>query len=79
MVRYLIASVLAEEIVMKSEKTQALSAKDLAEFLGIGRDKAYALMRSKSFPSILLGKRYIVLKEALERWLRDKEGKNHSL
>ena len=78
MIRYLIVSVLTEEFEMKTEKTRALSAKDLAEFLGIGRDKAYALMRSKSFPSILLGKRYIVLKEALERWLRDKEGKNHS-
>ena len=46
-----------------------LSAKELAERLHIGRDKAYALIKSKSFPSIKLGGRYIVTSKALNEWL----------
>ena len=46
-----------------------LTAKDLAERLHIGRDRAYALIKSSSFPSIQIGARYIVTENALEQWL----------
>ncbi len=46
-----------------------LTVKDLQEILNIGRDTAYALMRSKSFPSIKIGCRYFVTREELEKWL----------
>ena len=32
-----------------------LTVKDLQKLLNIGRDKAYSLMHSKSFPSMRLG------------------------
>lgn len=47
-----------------------LTTKDLQVILKIGRDRAYALMRSKAFPSMKIGARYYVTKEALEEWLR---------
>lgn len=47
-----------------------LTTKDLQVTLKIGRDRAYALMRSNAFPSIKIGTRYYVTKEALEEWLR---------
>lgn len=47
-----------------------LTTKDLQTILKIGRDRAYALMRSKAFPSIKIGARYYVTKEALDEWLR---------
>lgn len=43
-----------------------LTTKDLQVILKIGRDRAYALMRSKAFPSMKIGARYYVTKEALE-------------
>lgn len=43
-----------------------LTTKDLQVILKIGRDHAYALMRSKAFPSMKIGARYYVTKEALE-------------
>lgn len=64
---------------MTEERITALSAKDLAKRLGIGRDKSYSLMRSNGFPSILLGKRYIVTEDALRRWLQEVEGKTYSI
>lgn len=47
-----------------------LTTKDLQMILKIGRDRAYALMRSKAFPSMKIGARYYVTKEALDEWLR---------
>ena len=52
-----------------------LSARELASRLHIGRDKAYALIKSKSFPSIKLGGRYIVTAKALNEWLDQYEYK----
>lgn len=56
-----------------------LTVKDLQRVLHIGRDRAYALMRSKAFPSIKLGGRYYVSVEALERWLKEYEYKTYVL
>ena len=51
------------------DEYSVLSARELATRLHIGRDKAYALIKSKSFPSIKLGGRYIVTSKALNEWL----------
>lgn len=38
--------------------------------LGIGRDTAYALMHSSSFPAIKIGGKYYVEEEAVKEWLQ---------
>ncbi len=53
-----------------------LDVKGLQSALGIGRETAYSLMRSQAFPSVRLGRRYIVEKAALQRWLKKYEGKD---
>lgn len=50
-------------------QTKVLTAKELADRLHIGRDKAYALIKNPAFPAIQLGARYIVTEQALEEWL----------
>ena len=57
----------------------ALTPRTLAARLSIGRDKAYALMKSSGFPSIRIGDRFIVTEDALERWLRNCEGKQYNI
>ena len=52
---------------------------ELTQILPIGRDKAYKLMRSKAFPSIQIGKTYIVRKEDLDSWLAQYRGKTFEL
>lgn len=52
-----------------------LTSKDLAEQLRIGRDRAYALMHSKTFPSTKISGRYYVSKDALGRWIKSVEYK----
>lgn len=56
-----------------------LNVKELQDALGIGRDTAYDLMRSKAFPSIRIGGRYVVEKDALQAWLKLYRGKTYHL
>lgn len=61
------------------QSTRVLDVKGLQIALGIGKDTAYSLMRSQAFPSMRLGRRYVVRKEAFEAWLKRNEGKNYVL
>lgn len=49
-----------------------LNADQLAQVLGISRAGAYQLMHAKGFPTIRIGKRMVVPKENLLRWLDSK-------
>lgn len=48
-----------------------LNADQLAQALGISRAGAYQLMHTKGFPTIRIGKRMVVPKEKLIRWLEE--------
>lgn len=52
-----------------------LSVKELSNALNIGRNTAYELCRRKDFPSIKVGKRYVVSIDGLRRWIEAHEGK----
>ena len=60
---------------MKSDYTSydqlplALSAEDVSQVLGISRANAYALMHSKGFPTLKIGKRMTVPKDKLIAWM----------
>jgi len=59
----------------KSEKSLFYSAKDLIA-LGIGgHNKVYALMNSPDFPSVRIGGRLLVPKEAFWNWLKEQSQK----
>jgi excisionase family DNA binding protein len=58
-----------------SEEKILLKVSDLQDLMGIGREKAYSLMRSKSFPSMKIGGNYFVSRSALDKWLSDYERK----
>lgn len=47
----------------------ALSAEDVAQVLGISRANAYALMHSKGFFTLKIGKRMTVPKDKLIEWM----------
>lgn len=53
--------------------------KDVSRMLGIGRDKAYALFKSKGFPATKIGKTYFIIPEKFEKWLNDSAGKEYLL
>jgi len=47
----------------------ALSAEEVSQVLGISRANAYALMHSKGFPTLKIGKRMTVPKDKLIEWM----------
>ena len=51
-----------------------LDVKQLATKLGIGRDKAYTLMKLKGFPSFAIGSSYRVFEDDLEKFLKEHRG-----
>jgi len=54
---------------------ELMTVKELQSYLGIGKDKAYALVKSKSFPALKLGGRYYVIKPDFVIWLEKQTGK----
>ena len=46
-----------------------LNATQVAAVLGISRSNAYELMRSEGFPTLHIGKRMLVPKDRLIRWI----------
>ena len=54
---------------------ELMTVKELQSYLGIGKDKAYALVKSKLFPALKLGGRYYVIKPDFVIWLEKQTGK----
>ena len=48
---------------------ELMTIKELQSYLGIGKDKAYKLVKSKSFPALKVGGRYYVIKPGFIAWL----------
>ena len=51
-----------------------LSAKLVAQTLGIGQASAYELMREKDFPAIRIGSRIVVPKDKFRQWVVQQTG-----
>lgn len=58
-----------------NEKKRFLNVQDIQNLFGIGRNKAIALMNSKGFPAIKLGRTYRVDSAELEEWIKKNKGK----
>ncbi len=56
-----------------------LSAKNVANALGISESKTYELFRSKDFPVIVLGRRKLVAKDKLIEWLNKQSDETFDL
>lgn len=46
-----------------------LTPADVAKVLGVGENNAYSLFHSKNFPSVRVGRRLLVGREAFRNWL----------
>lgn len=50
----------------------ALTVEELAAALSISRSYAYKLIREPGFPVVYIGRRALIPRRALEKWLEDK-------
>ena len=51
------------------------SASEAAEIVGVSVSKMYEMMRIEGFPTIKLGKRLLVSRKGLERWIEEQAQK----
>ena len=49
---------------------KVMSAKQVAEYLGISKQGAYNLMNTESFPTLRVGKRLLVSTDRFLEWIR---------
>lgn len=54
---------------MNSQKVM-LSVTDIMRIMGVGRDRAYEVIKRGDFHSIKVGRRYIVHEEVFTKWLK---------
>lgn len=52
-----------------ADMPSVMTVLDVAEVLGISRNSAYDLVRSKGFPKVTVGKMYRIPKVRFEQWL----------
>ena len=55
-----------------------LNAKNLSKVLGLSESSVYELMHEKGFPSVRIGKRFIVPRDDLKRWMEEQVAKRGS-
>lgn len=48
-----------------------ITAKELSQIMGVGRDKAYHIMKSGVFPTINVGRMLIAHREKVDEWLKN--------
>ena len=53
------------------ELPAVLTAVELAAFLGVSQSGAYNLMHSEGYPTLVVGRRMMVLKEKLRIWCEE--------
>ena len=51
-----------------------LSVQEIAKVLGISKTSAYDLVRSKGFPVLKIGSRFVVSKDKFREWVEQNTG-----
>lgn len=54
----------------------ALNIKELMEALCISRTTAYELIKQEGFPTFRIGRKILIDRAGLERWLKEQQEKN---
>lgn len=57
-----------------SEESTVMTVPELAEYLGIGRNSAYELLRTKTIKGFRIGKVWKVSKDAVDLYIRKNSG-----
>lgn len=52
-----------------------IGVKDIMTKMGVGRDKAYEIIRKGEFHSIRVGRRFLVHEEVFDKWLKGEKTK----
>lgn len=51
-------------------QTKMLKVSDIQSHLGVSKNRAYDLVKMKTFPKIQIGHRYYIPEDAYEKWIQ---------
>lgn len=57
------------------EDFKVLTTNDLMDIFGISRNKAVRIMNMPGFPSLKIGRTYVITYANFEKWMKDNEKK----
>lgn len=57
------------------KNTGCFGVEEARQYMGVGRTTMYELVRRADFPTVRIGKRIIIPKESLDRWLETQANK----
>ncbi len=57
---------------VRQEVREVMDIKALAQYLGIGKSKIYALIRAKKIPASQIGRQYRFSRTVIDQWLNEK-------
>ena len=56
-----------------------MSVNDFETYFGIGRKKAYELVNSKGFPAFRVGRKILISRDGLEKWIKDQQDRKDEI
>lgn len=56
-----------------------MPVRDLEIYLGIGRKKAYELVNSKGFPAFRIGRKVLISRDGLEKWMKEQQDRKDEI
>jgi excisionase family DNA binding protein len=72
------SNILNEVKEVNQQENDLLTIDEMMNFLGVGKNKAYEICRSKEFPTIKIGKSIRINKRSLIDWLENKSKEDKS-
>lgn len=61
---------------MDMKENRMLKVSDIQSHLGVGKNRAYEIIKLKSFPKIKIGHRYYIPEDAYNKWIENYTKKN---
>lgn len=50
-----------------------MTVREMGAYMGVGRKKSYELVNSKGFPAFRIGRKILISKEGLEKWIQKQQ------
>lgn len=61
---------------MENNLPELMSVKELMKYFSCSKDKAYSMIKSKTFPSMQIGSRWYIVKNRLPEWIEKQTKKS---
>lgn len=62
--------------ILEVQQNKIITVKELCDFMKIGKNTAYKLIKLKGFPAFRIGNKILISQNKLQKWIDDNCGSN---